>query len=460
MKRKVTTSRQLVVNKATDPNRIMVQCRTAINKSAITHQVIDGMEQIKVSSATLPDDVVMNGILYPANEIATSFHTLDGTHAPIEHPVDKQGNFMSAGDPRSIPDFYAGVLNTNVRQENGRIHVDKIINVSEALKSERGKRLLDRIAEIETNDKAKPIHTSVGVFLTLNELDKPMKNDAGHEYFAIAEDMAFDHDAILLDSVGAAQPEDGVGIAVNKDGQKHKVQRFNLSDDESTSDRTESVREALEDGPFEFHWIEEIFEDRVIFWSNHEDLFEVPYVIDDSGLVTIVGVPQPVERTVTFTPKTNTEGEAMKDLILNALKKADIETEGMSDDELFAAYNTLQASQSEDNSDGNNPGGDNTDIASVVANAVKEAQAPLVERLTSLETNLSAQDTEELDRLADVIVNSDKYPDMDADTIKKLGIDEVKKMAANCYGAVGLSPVYNSQEGAKAINSAPVEMVA
>ena len=452
-------SRQLVVNKATGDNRIMIQCRTAINRGAISRQVVDGKEQITVSSATLPDNVVMNGIMYPAEEIAKSFNSLEFTHAPIEHPQDSDGNFLSAGDPRSIENFYAGVMNTNVHQENGRVHVDKIINVSEALKSERGKRLLDRIEDIEANAKAKPIHTSVGVFLTLNELDKPARNDAGQEYTAIAQDLFFDHDAILLDSVGAAQPGQGVGIGVNKEGQKHKVQRFNLSDDESTSDRFEAVSEALEDGPFEFRWIEELFEDKVIFWSRDDDLFEVPYVIDDAGMVTIVGVPQPVERTVTFTPKTNTEGEAMKDLILNALKKADIETEGLSDDELFAAYNTLQANQSEDNSEGDDAD-DGTDIASVVANAVKEANAPLVERLTSLETNLSAQDTEELDRLATAIANSDKYPDMDADTIKKLGIDEVKKMAANCHGAFGLSPVYSANDGADDKFKAPAEMVA
>ena len=48
--------------------------------------------------------------------------------------------------------------------------LDKVINVQKALKTDKGKRLLDRIEELETNEMARPIHTSVGVFVTLKML--------------------------------------------------------------------------------------------------------------------------------------------------------------------------------------------------------------------------------------------------------------------------------------------------
>ena len=63
-------------------NKIMVQCSTAINKSSIYREMREGIEHIIVSSYTLPDDVVMNGILYPSTEINKSYKTLERTLAP------------------------------------------------------------------------------------------------------------------------------------------------------------------------------------------------------------------------------------------------------------------------------------------------------------------------------------------------------------------------------------------
>jgi len=152
------------------PKRILIQCRTKVNSDSIRRETLDGVEHIIVSSATLPDDIVMNGGLYPADEIAISFETLEGTLAPVEHP-EIDGKFLPANDARAIHNFHAGAFNKNVKREGGRVHIDKFINVQEALKTERGKRLLDRVNELETNDNPRPIHTSTGVFLDVEELD-------------------------------------------------------------------------------------------------------------------------------------------------------------------------------------------------------------------------------------------------------------------------------------------------
>ncbi len=381
--------RKLFTNK-NHTSKVMIQCRTVVNRDAVRRESIDGVEHIIVSSSTLPDDIVMNGGLYPADEIATSFATLERTLAPVEHPII-DGQFLSANDPRAIHDFHAGAFNMNVHREDGRVHIDKYINVAEAMKSDRGKRLLDRIDELENNSDPRPIHTSVGVFVAPEELDAPQTNAAGDEFTWIAREMVFDHDAILLDSVGAAQPHQGVGVAVNKDGKELDVLQFNLDQDEEVKDTTrvvgnqsfteihKSVAEALERSAINADWIDELFDDRVIFWSS-DQLFEVEYVIDENDLATIVGIPLPVERNVTFTPKTNhLEGNAMKEMILNALTKAGVDVTDMDDAQLFDAYNQLQANRSDD---GGNSAGDNEAIAEVVANAV----APLVEQIEGLTT--------------------------------------------------------------------------
>lgn len=470
----IQKTRKLQTNSSQNTSRVMIQCRTVVNRDAVRRESIDGVEHVIVSSATLPDDVVMNGGLYPAEEIAKSFESLELTLAPVEHP-SINGQFISANDPRAIHDFHAGAFNMNVRREDGRVHIDKFINVAEAMKTDRGKRLLDRIDELENNENPRPIHTSVGVFVMPEELDEPQTNAAGDEFTWIAREMVFDHDAILLDSTGAAQPHQGVGVAVNRQGEECRVDDFELNNTErpnndgkfdrlsalfgnqegmSFDDVRRSVFEALEKSAIDADWIEELFEDRVIFWSN-DQLFEVPFVVDDEGITTIVGIPLPVERSVTFTPKTNhSEGNAMKELILNALAKAGVNTDGMDDQQLFDAYSQLQANQS--GSEGNDAG-DDEGIAAVVANAVTAATAPLAEQIEGLQAKINSADEAEVDRLAGIVANSGKYPALDADSLKLLGVDKLKEMAANCAPAFGLSPVINAgQAGAE--STVPADM--
>ena len=459
-------TRKFQTNSSQNPARVMIQCRTAVNRDAVRRESIDGVEHIIVSSATLPDDVVMNGGLYPAEEIAKSFESLDLTLAPIEHP-QINGQFISANDPRAIHNFHAGAFNMNVRRENGRVHIDKFINVAEAMKTDRGKRLLDRIDELENNSDPRPIHTSVGVFVLPEELEEPQTNAAGDEFTWIAREMVFDHDAILLDSVGAAQPHQGVGVAVNRQGDECRVEQFTvdagekvitrIAANQSFSDVHKAVSDALEKSAIDADWIEELFTDRVIFWSK-EDLFEVPFVIDDEGIATIVDIPLPVERNVTFTPKTNhSEGDAMRELMLNALAAAGITVNAdISDADLLAQYNALQADQSDSDGGG---AGDDKGIAEVVANAVAEATKPLTAQIEGLQAKMNSADDAELDRLADLVGNSDKFPGLDVEGAKKLGVDTLKSMAANCAPAFGVSPLVNAgQGGADERFSAPSDM--
>ena len=51
------------------PKRLMVQCSSTVDKSAVSREIRDGAEHIIISSFTMPDNIVMNGILYPAAEI-------------------------------------------------------------------------------------------------------------------------------------------------------------------------------------------------------------------------------------------------------------------------------------------------------------------------------------------------------------------------------------------------------
>ena len=217
----------------------LIFCTQKINQESIRRENRRGVEHIIVPSKTLPPDIVMNGGIYPKDEVAQSFRTLNRTPVTVEHP-EIDGVFVSASDPEVDFDYRIGAWNENARQlDDGRIAVDKVINVQKALKTEKGKRLLDRIEELEKNSSPRPIHTSVGVFVESEKLDSPRVNAMGQEYTWIARNMYFDHDAILLDSIGAATPEQGTGIGVNSES--IKVEHFILNDDEHSPSQTSKL---------------------------------------------------------------------------------------------------------------------------------------------------------------------------------------------------------------------------
>lgn len=194
-------------------SQVRINIRNAVNNSAIRREKRHGRDVIIVPSATLPDNIVMNGskgpVLYPADEIEKGYASLENTLAPLGHPT-VEGRFVSASDPVGLALAYVGAHNENVRRENGRVLMDKVIDVEIANQSERGKRLLSAI------DEKKPIHTSTGLLARME-----VANGQAHNY--VARDMVFDHDAILLDEPGAATPEDGVGIFVNSAGDEMEV---------------------------------------------------------------------------------------------------------------------------------------------------------------------------------------------------------------------------------------------
>lgn len=463
-------ARRLAFNELAQTNQRMVFCESLVRRDAVRRESVNGIEHVVVGSFTLPDNIVMNGILYPADEIEKGYKTLERTLAPVEHPNDGKGNYLSANDPVAINGFYAGAWNENVSRSGGRVYLEKWINVAEAMKTDRGRRLLDRIKELETSSDPRPIHTSVGVFITVEGVGDVAKNDKGVEYTGIARNMLFDHDAILLDSAGAAQPHQGVGMAVNQKGQKVKVERnyIEVSEEAKNEDKAafdgrsyaelneakirvnaeglgmsdlyDQLNKAIREGfASEWSYIVEVFEKTCVFETNI-GYYEVPYRVDN-GSATIVGIPVRVERNVTYTPKVNhSEGDAMKELIVNALKAAGVAVDGLTDEQLFAAYNKMQAPASTQA-----PAIDETKIGTIVANAVK----PLADEVAGLKAKIDEGVSKERDELSKVVVNSQKYPGVDEAVAKTLPIETLRQMASACGESHGIPLTNNNGGGAK-----------
>jgi hypothetical protein len=202
--------------------KIRVNVRSLANVAAVRKEKRNGRDVVIVPSATLPDDIVMNGIKYPADEIAKSYMTLNRTPAPFGHPK-VNGKFVSARDPEGINVSYVGAWNENVRQEGGRVLLDKVIDVAVANQSENGKAVLEAI------DKGDPVHTSTGLLCELGAAN-------GDDHKHTAMNIMFDHDAILLNEDGAATPEQGVGMLVNASGETEEIEVINSALSEADRD--------------------------------------------------------------------------------------------------------------------------------------------------------------------------------------------------------------------------------
>lgn len=197
----------LHVNK-TDAEPVRVNLRYKVNNADVQRGVLhNGRKHTVIPSYTLPDEVVMNGLLYPHTEIEASYKGLEGTLAPLGHPT-LDGTYVSANTAEAINAHHIGAFNRNVERRGNRVFVEKWLDEEYAANTEGGRKLLDAL------DKGEPIHTSTGIFL---HADLTANGTAanGKSYRGTARHMVMDHDAILIGEIGAATPDDGVGLLVN-----------------------------------------------------------------------------------------------------------------------------------------------------------------------------------------------------------------------------------------------------
>ncbi len=193
-------------------NKLQVNVLTTINSASnISEQVIDGdMHYVIKNVIPLCDDIVMNGGMYPSDEIKKSYDGLNGNPAPYNHPM-VDGSFVSAHNIRAVNQYHIGAWIENASHDGGKVLVDLKVNKVIAERSEKGRELLGRIeALMNSAEGAEPIHVSTGLLLNREAAEGTSK---GKKYSWIARNMEWDHLAILPPGVpGAGTPEDGVGI--------------------------------------------------------------------------------------------------------------------------------------------------------------------------------------------------------------------------------------------------------
>lgn len=279
--------------------RNRVNVLSVVNSASnITTETINGRPHIVVRGVTpIVDDIVMNGKLYTAAEIAKGFRTLERTPMPLGHPkVD--GKHVSARDVQAVNEYHIGAWLQNVEHKDGKVIGDMYVDRRYAESTEKGPRLVNRLDEMAAGKNVEPIHISTGLLYSGIAANGESK---GKKYREIVTNMTFDHVANLLDEPGAGTPEEGVGIFVNSDGTEQELEVVNLADAE-TPDPESQNDPALKS----------IFNQLKAFFSANSN-------------------------------SVKEEANPMKELITNALKAKGIDVEGKSDAELMDAYNQMAA---------------------------------------------------------------------------------------------------------------------
>lgn len=275
--------------------KVQVNVTTKVNSQAIRRETYNGREHLILPSYTLPANVVMNDGLYTASEIDDHYAGLEGTLAPLGHP-QLNGAFISAFSPEGINQGHIGAWNRNVKKSGNRIYLEKWVDTQIANQSEGGRELIERVAAIERGEDVPPIHTSVAVFLDQLEPNEQQKS-TGAKW--VAKIHVMDHDAILLHEVGAATPEQGVGLMVNADLATPLKANSGALVGESYRDRElrldRAAKAKFAPGENEYAWVADFTDSQVVIMRNGGSAQVYGYS-SEGGKITFDDTGTPVAR--------------------------------------------------------------------------------------------------------------------------------------------------------------------
>ncbi|WP_265497296.1 DUF2213 domain-containing protein [Providencia rustigianii] len=451
----------------------------AVNSSNISTETIDGDEHIVIRGVVpVIDDVVMNGGLYPASEINSSFKSMEGRQCPYGHP--KIGtDYVSADMPRAVNQYHIGAWAENVRKDGEKVIMDVKVNRRFADGCEKGKEFLSRIDNIIASNSSDPIHVSTGLLL---QREQNKGKSKGKAYTWVARNMHFDHIAILPASEeGAATPREGVGMFVNSEGEKletetaelidaanctqeglfNKAKFFFANSSLSFDEIHSALRTALkavypkDDWPYP----ESVWSDKFIYYTSGKT-YQQKYLIDENGLAELVGEPIEVVRKPTeYEVKTNKETNPMKEIITNALKAKGIETEGKSDAELLDAYSQMNAEEKKEETPEEKAArekkekaekdkidtANNSELQQQITAAVNAAIAPL-------QAQLNANADKEVNAMRDAVKAKFGMSDI---AVNELSGDPLKELYARCNVSHGLNGSFQQVNSSQSVSDMP-----
>jgi DnaJ-domain-containing protein 1 len=380
------------------------------------------------------DDIIMNGVLYAGADLAKGAHTLTNCPAPIGHPKNAAGQYISANSADALLTAYAGAVCRNGRHRGGRTETDVEVNSRQALANPKGEKLVAWCAAAVNGEQPEPMHVSTG--LVADMIPEAGERD-GKKYTRRATNIRYDHLALLPEGRGAGTPEQGVGMFNDGTGDLQEVEVITINTEpedkrtkglmkwitrllgNSSADLShEEISTALYKSLPEGAWLRRVY-DRYAIWTDRDGkLWKQDYSVSSDGAsVAFSGSAAEVAEKVEY-ETVNQEGDTVKETILAALNAAGIATAGLDDAALLAAYNAH------------------------VSKPHKDALAATNSKLAAMELAANAAAEAELTTLAtELAVNTSLKPE----DFKAMGLERCKELkAANAKAAPVLPGAVNT----------------
>lgn len=455
--------------------KITINSKTA---GKFKKEYLNNREHIVTEMVPIVGDSVMNGGLYPFDEIKASYLQIDNLPAPNGHPK-VNGEIVSAFHPLAINAHNIGGFVRNPRLDNKRVINEFWLDTEIANQSDDGKELIRRI------ENGEEVGVSTG--LTVRQ-----ENKAGDTYTWVARDLRFDHVAILLNEK-AAGAHVGTKLTVNSSdliisqvkfetnnagvrdvkGLKDKIIQLvtkafavNSMTVQDISNGLHNALKAKYPGDGVYFWVCDIMptESKFAYEVGAEGepskTYLDSYTVADDFSVSISGSPVEVARRTEYKPVTTQTSEPTPPAS---------ETEGEAN--MKDQPKTETPPNEENIGDGKGPGGPGKGNEAAADDADKAAMDEAVKLLESKgytvtkseeanqkegddSTVTNAEDAE-VTKLRDEIITNSAFS---ADELKDLGKDALTKIAATLpinrpqnFGLAGgrnpLRAVANSKEG-------------
>lgn len=269
-------------------------------------------------------------LYHPAEELEASARRWNGFPVTISHPVDEEGNFISA---QSAGSWVVGSIH-NSRFEDGKLKAEAWIDEQRLLAVST-----DASAAIQSGQ---PLDVSIGAYT-----DEVQESGTwnGKTYTAIARNHRPDHLALLPGEKGACSWADGCGVRVNaasenatnvesdqvitnmKGGSNVMTEEKDIlatikqlstegfavnmiTNATGFQETMTSLQQKLDsmDSEGKSHYLQEVYDDYVIYELGKRNpngaperaLYKQSYEIQDNGVVELTGNPVEVRRKVEY----------------------------------------------------------------------------------------------------------------------------------------------------------------
>ena len=259
----------------------------------------------------------MGPLLHTTDELGKYPESWNGIPVVINHPIDNEGNNISANSPEIIDSevtvgkvYHAHIVDTKLMAE-AYLDENKLSEISP-----------NALSAIMNGD---PLEVSIGVFTDEDRVSGTWHNE---EYNAVAINHRPDHLALLPEGIGACSWEDGCGIRVN---QKKKGGKNNMNDekivqineekknhiqfildanmDQGYKMMIESTQRILDrmDNQNVLHYLEEMNNEYIIYSkrdreSSGKKMLKCQYELDVNGVPQLIGDSIEVKQKIEYIP--------------------------------------------------------------------------------------------------------------------------------------------------------------